>query len=179
VRAKPSVERKRPQPASSPKATPPPKAKRAPPPTRGRTSTKKKSERTPTPPTPRTAKVLESFSESMREYALSQRVRAGGGTLKSEADDTQFRFKIQGVDVQLWENPEHECCRLQLDEWGKARTDFTCMKCNETRKRPLLALAESFGFWKCAEHDLFVCLSCNPVEIKTILDKPVRETTNQ
>jgi hypothetical protein len=172
VRAKPAAERKRPQPAPSPKATPPPKAKRSPNPTRTQTTARKRSEETPTPLTPRRAKVYDGFKDSMREYALSQSVRAGGGTLKSEADESQFRIKSLREEeefTQFWDYDGHETCRLTLEKWDEHRIEFLCDKCNEKKTRPLMGYAGSYGFWCCPEHYLFVCLTCTPVEIKTIL----------
>ena len=107
-RAKTQVGRKRrEQPVATPRQTPPPRPKR-PPPTKLRlmmkktTRTEKSAEGTPTPPSPtsmekpakgtpeptppspRWDRMTHEFGEAMREYTLSNRVRAGGGTLKKE-----------------------------------------------------------------------------------------------
>ena len=51
----------------------------------------------------------QEFGEAMREYALSKRVRAGGGTLKKENDESyQFRYQTLIGEGQFMEAPEHD-----------------------------------------------------------------------
>jgi hypothetical protein len=104
----------------------------------------------------------------MREYALSQKVRAGGGTLKSEEDALQVRVTTGGQEKQVSIDTDVHAHPLPLFEW---RLDqFVCKKCKETRKRPQSANEESFGYWGCTECDDFkVCLTCGPVALKAKL----------
>ena len=56
----------------------------------------------PTPPSPRWDRMTQEFGEAMREYTLSKRVRAGGGTLKKENDESyQFRSVYGGPGARL------------------------------------------------------------------------------
>ena len=66
----------------------------------------------PTPPAPRWDRMTHEFGEAMREYTLSKRVRAGGGTLKKENDESyQFRYKTLIGEGQFMEAPRSTTAR--------------------------------------------------------------------
>ena len=82
--------------------------------------------------------MTQEFGEAMREYALSKRVRAGGGTLKKENDESyQFRYKTLIGKGQFMEVPEHDC-QFSLETWKDAR-NFECVRCNQTLTKPSTA----------------------------------------
>ena len=70
--------------------------------------------------------MTQEFGEAMREYALSKRVRAGGGTLKKENDESyQFRYQTLIGEGQFMEAPEHDC-QFSLENWKDERDLSVC-----------------------------------------------------
>ena len=122
----------------------------------------------PTPPSPRWDRMTHEFGEAMREYTLSKRVRAGGGTLKKENDESyQFRYKTLIGEGQFMEAPEHDC-PFSLENWKDER-DFECLRCKQTLTKPSTADDDSVKAWLCEKHYVFVCLKCTPVVLQTKL----------
>ena len=80
----------------------------------------------PTPPSPRWDRMTQEFGEAMREYTLSKRVRAGGGTLKKENDESyQFRYQTLIGEGQFMEAPEHDC-QFSLENWKTSEALGVC-----------------------------------------------------